>query len=107
MNKNDEHNHILDAATPLRAGQPRLPEVLDRAGQRRPKAASHIDKNSGITNGTVRNGDPCRGFEGPELTPLGDKKIKGATAGLRWLRPFKLSRKTLLLLGSMWRRNGR
>jgi hypothetical protein len=80
MNENDEHNHILDAATPFRAGQPRLPEVLEGSGQYRPKAAAYIDKNSGITNGTVRIGDSCRGFEGPKLRLLGDDKTKGVTA---------------------------
>ncbi len=48
---------ILDAATAFCAGEPRLPEVLDRPGQHRPKAASHIDKNAGIANETVRMGD--------------------------------------------------
>jgi hypothetical protein len=53
MNKNEKHNDILDAATPFRAGQPRLPEVLERSSQHQPKATAHVDKNSGITNGTV------------------------------------------------------
>ena len=57
MNKNEKHNDILDAATPFRAGQPRLSEVLERSSQYRPKATAHVDKNSGITNGTVRIGD--------------------------------------------------
>jgi hypothetical protein len=83
MNENDEHNHILDAATPFRAGQPRLPEVLEGSGQYRPKAAANIDKNSGITNGTVRIGDSCSGFEGPKLTALGNDKIGDAP------RPFE------------------
>ena len=64
MNKNDEQNHILDAATAFRAGQPRFLEVLEGSGQHKPKATAHIDKNAGITNGTVRVGDLRRGFEG-------------------------------------------
>jgi hypothetical protein len=63
-----EDHHILDAATAFRAGKSGLSKVLNGSAQHRPKEASHADKNTGITNETVRMGDPSAGFEGPELT---------------------------------------
>jgi hypothetical protein len=52
----------------LRFAQANLNYLKYSKGHDRPKAAALLDKNSELTNATVRTGPPRSGFAGPELT---------------------------------------